>query len=451
MDSAAAYADWANAKKHGKIVGSIIGVANLLGAGIEDDRSAQKWAKEQGLEIESPADFHARYIGLAMPGAAVSAARGRLPGTDREGSMAWLEFTSLVDMEHEYIAVVLPLARPGSLPERWVDNEDVGVQAFGEGLDPAALQEAAILNLGVSTSHDAICVYMRTEGTVAGARIEQFVGQAVGVGGEAGGCVAALKEGTLPAMGTPALATWQRPTLRLPGWLPRALLVGLASLIGLVLAFVVAANVWILAGASGQATDNVADVPHAQAAIVPGALVHEDGKMSAMLQARVDRAAELWEAGKVDRILVSGDHHTWAYDEPTTMRKELVAQGVPPRVIFQDHAGFDTHATVVRAQEIFGVESAVIVTQGFHMSRALFEADAAGLDATGLTADTQPWGAQGQKSSIREVFARVKAVAGAATGTSVMGGPEIPITGDGRASWGPMAPPGTPPAGSPGR
>ena len=125
----------------------------------------------------------------------------------------------------------------------------------------------------------------------------------------------------------------------------------------------------------------------------------------------MSQASALWHAGKVEKILVSGDHHTWAYDEPGTMRKALVADGVPARDVFEDHAGFDTWATMVRARGIFGVRDAVVVTQGFHMPRALFLADAAGIDATGLTADLHQWGYQGKKSSVREVLSRVKAIA----------------------------------------
>ncbi len=249
-------------------------------------------------------------------------------------------------------------------------------------------------------------------------------------------------------MGAQTLAAWRLPRLSIR---KRWLLVGFASMIGLLIALLVGSNAWILLSTRGESTSVIADVPHAQAAIVPGALVDPHGEMSAMLTARVDRAAALYDAGKVDRILVSGDHHTWSYDEPDTMRKALVAEGVPPRAIFEDHAGLDTWATVVRARQIFGVSSAVIVTQGFHMPRALYEADAAGLDATGLTADTQDWGKQGQKSWLREFLARPKAAFDTATNAPVMGGPRIPITGDGRASWGPAPPPGTPPAGSPGR
>ena len=207
----------------------------------------------------------------------------------------------------------------------------------------------------------------------------------------------------------------------------------------------------MLLSVRGESTDDIAAVPHAQVAIVPGALVNPNGSMSTMLADRVERASALWHAGKVEKILVSGDHHTWAYDEPDTMRKALVRDGVPPRDIFEDHAGFDTWATMVRARCIFGVRDAVVVTQGFHMPRALFLAEEAGIDATGLTADLHQWGFQGTKSDVREVLSRVKAIADVTLDTPAMAGPSIPIEGDGRASWGPAPPPGTPPAGSPGR
>jgi SanA protein len=222
---------------------------------------------------------------------------------------------------------------------------------------------------------------------------------------------------------------------------------------GAVLALVVAAaNAYVLLYASGEATDSVAEVPEAEVAIVPGALVMPDGTMSPMLAARVEQALRLWHAGKVEKILVSGDHGTWRYDEPDTMRKALVREGVAPREIFEDHAGFDTWATMVRARSIFGVRDAVVVTQGFHMPRALYLADEAGIDATGLTADLRGWGFQGRKSAVREVLSRVKAVVDASLDTPAMAGPKIPIsTTDGRESWGPPPPPGTPPAGSPDR
>lgn len=224
-----------------------------------------------------------------------------------------------------------------------------------------------------------------------------------------------------------------------------------ASVAGLLTLAIALSNAYVLSSERGNSTSAVSSVPRAQVAIVPGALVEPDGSMSSMLADRVRQAAALWHAGKVEKVLVSGDHHTWAYDEPGTMRKALIRAGIPARDVFEDHAGFDTWATMVRARSVFGVRDAVVVTQGFHMPRALFLADAAGIDASGLTADLHQWGFQGDKSKVREVLSRVKAIADVTLDTPAVGGPPIPIGGDGRRSWGPAPPLGTPPAGSPGR
>jgi SanA protein len=249
---------------------------------------------------------------------------------------------------------------------------------------------------------------------------------------------------------TPVRGLGRKLTYPLRRWprLSKVVLGGaaLAVVLGLVVA---AANVYVLLEGD-DSTSSIADVPRTEVAIVPGALVQADGKMSAMLGDRVAQASRLWHAGKVKKILVSGDHGTWKYDEPDTMREALVRDGVAPRDIFEDHAGFDTWATMVRARSIFGIRHAVVVTQGFHMPRALYLADSAGIDATGLTADLHHWGYQGRKSEVREVLSRVKAVADVTLDTPAMAGPKIPIaTTDGRGSWGPEPPPGTPPAGAP--
>ena len=230
--------------------------------------------------------------------------------------------------------------------------------------------------------------------------------------------------------------------------LTKVALVG-AGLAVLLVLFVAAVNVYVLSE-GGDSTSEVAAVPRAEVAIVPGALVQPNGKMSGMLGDRVEQAVRLWRAGKVEKILVSGDHGSWKYDEPDTMRQALVNRGVPPQDVFEDHAGFDTWQTMVRARSIFGVRRAVVVTQGFHMPRALFLADHAGIDATGLTSDLHAYGFQGHKSDVREVLSRVKAVADVTLDSPAMAGPKIPIaTSDGRESWGPAPPPGTPPAGAP--
>lgn len=222
-----------------------------------------------------------------------------------------------------------------------------------------------------------------------------------------------------------------------------------AAVVGVVLVLV-AANGYVRLGARGAATANVRSLPRAEAALVLGAFVKPDGQMSSMLADRVQQAAVLWRAGRVERVLVSGDHHKWSYDEPDTMRKALLRAGVPARDIFTDHAGFDTWASMVRARKVFGVASAIVVTQGFHMPRALFLAQAAGLHANGLTADLHDYGTQGKVNRVRELVASVKASGEAVLQASVLLGRPVPIAGDGRSSWGPGPPPGTPPAGAPG-
>jgi SanA protein len=223
----------------------------------------------------------------------------------------------------------------------------------------------------------------------------------------------------------------------------------LAALVGALVLLVVASNAYIVLSTRGEATSDISKLPHAQTAIVPGAQVNPDGTMSSMLADRVHRTVELWRAGKVDRILVSGDHSQWRYDEPDTMREALLRAGVPGRVIFTDHAGFNTRATMVRARRVFEVQSAIVVTQGFHMDRSLYLAKEAGIPVHGLTSDLHGYGQKKLQSDVREIFARVKAIGDTAVDAGVMGGPQIPITGDGRASWGPKPPPGTPPAGAP--
>lgn len=228
------------------------------------------------------------------------------------------------------------------------------------------------------------------------------------------------------------------------------LALGAASLLTLGLATVAVANLVVLIQADGKVWRDAEEARPATAAIVLGAQVRPDGSMSSMLADRVAQGAALWRAGKVKRILVSGDHGAWRYDEPTTMRRALIRAGVPAEAIFTDHAGFDTRASMERARSIFRVEDAIVVTQGFHMKRALYLARTAGIEADGLAADLRPYGIQGTKSTVREVASRVKAVLEVVTDRPVTGGPPVPITGPAHASWGPAAPPGTPPAGAPG-
>jgi SanA protein len=207
------------------------------------------------------------------------------------------------------------------------------------------------------------------------------------------------------------------------------------------LAAVAGANALVLLDARGDSAASLDAVPHAQAALVLGAQVKPDGTPSAMLADRIAAAADLYAAGKVDKLLLSGDHGRWSYDEVGTMRRALLARGIPARDLFTDHAGFDTWDSAQRARRVFGVDSVIVVTQRFHLSRALYAAHRAGLQATGYAADRRSYGRVMARLRVREALARVKVVADGLTGADPhFLGPRVPIEGDGTASWGPDGP-----------
>ncbi len=204
---------------------------------------------------------------------------------------------------------------------------------------------------------------------------------------------------------------------------------------GLIAVVLVLPNAIVLLGGRG-ATDQVDEAPRAQAALVLGAQVYADGRPSIMLADRVSAAAELYEADRVDKLLLSGDHGRVQYDEVATMKRILLGRGIPAEDIFTDHAGFDTWDSAQRAKRVFDVDSVVVVTQKFHMARALYDARHAGLDATGYVADKRQYGKIMGKLRLREAAARVKTLGDVVTGADPhFLGPVIPITGDGRRSW----------------
>lgn len=122
-------------------------------------------------------------------------------------------------------------------------------------------------------------------------------------------------------------------------------------------------------------------------AIVFGARVYNNGKLSGMLRDRVDTAVELYKAGKVKKLLVSGDNQFADYDEPSAMMNYAIAQGVPASDIQPDFGGRRTYDTCYRAKSIFQVDAAILVTQQFHLPRALFLCEQLGIDAVGVAAD----------------------------------------------------------------
>lgn len=174
------------------------------------------------------------------------------------------------------------------------------------------------------------------------------------------------------------------------------------------------------------------DAPHAEAAIILGAAITQAGLPSPVLQDRVLMAVDLYRQGKVSKILVSGSNPSTSYNEVNPVRKVLVENGIPTEDIFLDHAGFDTYSTMYRAKEVFKVTSAIVVTQNFHLPRALFLARNMGLEAYGMPADRSTYTL---KNYVREFFSRPKAFIDIVMKRSPKyTGPVIPITGDGTAT-----------------
>ncbi|GAA3103572.1 MULTISPECIES: SanA/YdcF family protein [Streptomyces] len=151
-----------------------------------------------------------------------------------------------------------------------------------------------------------------------------------------------------------------------------------------------------------------AGAPSAEVAVVFGAGLW-NGRPTPYLANRLDAAAELYRAGKVKVVLVSGDNSRTGYDEPDAMRTYLTAHGVPGERIVSDFAGFDTWDSCVRAKEIFGVHRAVLISQGFHIHRAVALCEAAGVDSYGVGV-TDAHDATWYYGGTREVFAAGKAV-----------------------------------------
>lgn len=176
---------------------------------------------------------------------------------------------------------------------------------------------------------------------------------------------------------------------------------------------------------------SVDDVPRSDAALVLGASVARGAPLP-LLARRADTAIAIYKAGKVDKILVTGDNGALSHDEVTPVRKYLLAAGIPADDIFLDHAGFDTYSSIYRARDVFEVRSLVIVTQDFHVTRALWIARRLGLDARGISAG----GGETLASRLREIPASLKALIDTITRRSPKYlGPVIPISGDGQVTW----------------
>ncbi|MCB0698368.1 MAG: YdcF family protein [Chitinophagaceae bacterium] len=157
-----------------------------------------------------------------------------------------------------------------------------------------------------------------------------------------------------------------------------------------------------------QSYNDTEDVPYNRVGLLLGTSKYvKGGRVNLFYKYRIDAAVRLYKAHKIDFIIVSGDNGTKSYNEPQTMKKDLIAQGIPEEKIYLDYAGFRTLDSVVRCKAIFGAEHVTIISQRFHNERALYIANNKGLKAVAYNADDPPkkWRI---KVLIREKLARTK-------------------------------------------
>jgi len=168
-------------------------------------------------------------------------------------------------------------------------------------------------------------------------------------------------------------------------------------------------DVYVGACSKGKLYTNGMRIPHKPAALVLGCGKYTQGRLNLYYQYRIDAAVELWQTGKIDAILVSGDNSRKDYNEPSGMRADLIARGVPADYIAVDYAGFRTLDSIVRADKIFGLQDYIVVSQPFHCQRAIYLANQKGQSVIGYCA-TDVRGGSGIKTRLRETLARTNAL-----------------------------------------
>ncbi len=167
-------------------------------------------------------------------------------------------------------------------------------------------------------------------------------------------------------------------------------------------------DLWVKSSAHSKLYTSVKEIPSNKVGLLLGtSKILANGRINLYYQYRINAAAELYHANKIKFILASGDNGRTEYDEPTLMKEDLIAKGVPANKIYLDYAGFRTLDSVVRCKEIFGQEKITVISQPFHNERAIFIANRKGIDAIAYNAKDVSL-VYGKKTQLRERLARVK-------------------------------------------
>lgn len=185
-------------------------------------------------------------------------------------------------------------------------------------------------------------------------------------------------------------------------------LVVLLGLSGLLAASPLALRAWADWRYKSRVYHFIADVPPRRVALVFGAGVWPGGTLSHILADRVDTAVDLYHAGKVQKLLMSGDNRFINYNEPQHMKEYAMSRGVPEEDIVLDYAGRRTYDSCYRARAIFGLNEIIVVTQNYHIDRALFICNGLGVDAVGVVADRRSY-TKGRQYWLREIPAMLLA------------------------------------------
>lgn len=186
-------------------------------------------------------------------------------------------------------------------------------------------------------------------------------------------------------------------------WIMAGLLVGLA--------LVVFCNFLVKSKAKGRLYDDVDAIPYRRVGLVLGTSPYNaHGGDNLYYRNRMNAAAQLYAAHKIDYILVSGDNRKLEYNEPEYMRRSLIALGVPDSVIVLDYAGFRTFDSMVRAKKVFGQDSVTVISQAWHNERAVYIAQHHDLDAIGFNATDIQYRRSYLKNHTREILAKTKVV-----------------------------------------
>lgn len=196
----------------------------------------------------------------------------------------------------------------------------------------------------------------------------------------------------------------RKPTLFT--WIKRVILLGLGVLL-VGISLIAYANMLPVWASRGKLFDETATLPAAKVGLVFGTSDRYRGRENRYFRYRIDAAVKVWNAGKVETLIVSGDNREKYYNEPEKMKAALIAEGVPKDRIVCDYAGLRTFDSVVRAKKIFGADTILVISQRFQNERAIYLAQANGMDAYGFNAEDVEIKA-GFKTKLREVGARVK-------------------------------------------